>query len=619
MSAVVLSGGHILGSASGIFNIGSGSGYDGSLQILASGQIANSQGTPLMLRGFNAVGFDAQITGGMFTSNRFWAANPWGATGQGSGALATGSTGPSYPAMALWNPNIIRIGVNPQAFANYSPALPVWGGSVAASTWSSTNSPQAMDPNGTYKQFLLDHILGVRSINCASIISVAYTAPQFTLGGVTNWIAAVDQAPFLDYDGGYPFWCGTDPTKSFPAWLATNFGSASFNTANGYNGGAAGTYYNPAYGGSTGINDFIFELFNEPYLTNQAFTFYEDSGGTQSGTLAPATPSGQLNGNLLYTTGAQYTKLIGGWCTWFYQQGTTIAIPAAFTSPPNSNPSNPGGLAGALALSWRILGYQPALNAIRANGFTNIIQVNSDSFASSYQELPYIYPQDTLSPPQVSLGNHPYPTAFNSNTSYPKNSDVSTASQWATYSNELLAGTLSVTAPSWTTGWTAGRVVPIVMDEWGDTSGVTALNPSQYIQVLTAYADSKTKGLVHPVCFGWQGPTPNGDTGGPYDYTVAIFGSTITCTGSIATGTPAVLTVTSTPTSPLQAGMQLLTSGGAQAGYIIKQLTGAAGGIGTYSFSISSAVGSQTLSFALPGPFIGAGLTIYNWMQPHGN
>jgi hypothetical protein len=53
-------------------------------------------------------------------------------------------------------------------------------------------------------------------------------------------------------------------------------------------------------------------------------------------------------------------------------------------------------------------------------------------------------------------------------------------------------------------------------------------------------------------------------------------------------------------------------------GYIIAQLSGAAGGVGTYSISVNQAYGSQTLTFAMPVPYpAGGSPTIYNWMQPH--
>ena len=262
--------------ASGNFNLqvsANVQGYDGSLQLLVSGQIANGHSNAIMLRGMNLVGLDAQIMGGICTSNQYWSTNPWGNTSHFGSVPPTGPTGPSFPAIATWKPNCLRFGINPQAFANYSVSLPVWGGSVASSTWQSgAFAPQAVDPHGIYKQTVLNAILGCRSINCYMIVSCGITAPQFTLGGVTNWMAAVDQPPFLDYASGYPFWCTSSTTTSFPAWLATNFGSAAFNTANGFNGGAAGAYYSSAHGGSTGINDVIFELFNAPYQTTQAFT-----------------------------------------------------------------------------------------------------------------------------------------------------------------------------------------------------------------------------------------------------------------------------------------------------------------------------------------------------------
>jgi hypothetical protein len=689
-------------------------GFDGVVAVSAAGRLVNGHGNPLTLKGFNMTGIDTQITGGVFGSNRYWANNPWGSTGQGSGvgggSIQTGPTGPSFPAMAYWRPNCIRYGCNPQAFANVSVAMPVWGGNIANSYWSSNYSPQAMDTVGNYKQILLEAIQGVRSINCYSLFAIGITAPQFTLGNVTNWVAATNQPPFLDYDSGYPFWCSNNASTSLPAWLATNFGSQQFNSTNGFNGGAAGQYYNSAIGGPSGLNDFIFELFNEPYLTTQAFTFYKNNAdGTMSANLAPAVPAGAgLSGYLTYTTGSHYCQLIGGWCNWFYQQGSSTSIPGVqftgsvsgntltvssglvnqtqgannnsiqpnmvifpssgsiatntiimpfgtngtsgtggtgtyalsnsatissttivatgWVNPSNGSPASSGGnLAGALPLPWRILGYQTCVNAIRAMGFTNVIQINGDQFAQTQLTLPYILPVDTLSPPQFTNGGHPYPQGgvYNSPTNYPANADNNTNSQavWNEYANKLINGTLSVPAPSWTTGWSNNMVIPVVYDEWGDESGPASagtLQVSQYDQQIMSYVDANP-GAIHGVCFAWQGPSPNNTTGGPFTWTVAEFGPWKTFTGAITTGnttSPPTLNVTSTPNVAIVPG-DVFQTGNESGTYVINQLSGTQGGIGLYSVSVNTAVTSGTLNLALPVAFYGHGNTMYNWMVNH--
>jgi hypothetical protein len=608
---------------------GSVNGYDGSLVINSVGKVTNGHGVPIMLRGFNTPGLDGQILGGVFTGNRYWAADPWGSTGP-AGGYATGLGGPPYPAIALWNPNLIRMQITPQAFLNLTVALPVWGGSVAASTFGTTD---VGDPLGIYKQTIITAIKAMRGINTYIIIGGGSGAPAFTLGGVTHYIAAVNQPPALDWDTGSVYWF--DPVLSLPVWLANNFGSAAFNAANGFNGGAAGAYYDPAHGGSTGIGDFIFEIMNEPYTGNQAFTLYmKNADGSQSSTQPPASPG--LNGNLTYTQGNEYVLLNGGWCSWFYQQGATQAIPAQFTNPPNVSPPSAGGnLAGALALPWRIIGYQEATNGIRALGFPNIILCHTDGFCQSQQSIPYLVPVDPQPTnwsggtwnPQIAFAWHAYPTAENSNTSVPICIDQSTlnSSTWHIYSDELLAGTLNPGTPSWSTGWSVGRVLPLFFDEWGDASGTGALQPNQYVNALTAYFDSKPIGLCHSAIYAWDGVAPNNIAAGTYtQWFVAILGPSITFTGAINNGTVGqagqIMTVTGTPSAPIQAGMQLI--GGSNNGTYVAAFgtngTTGAGGAGTYWVSVSQSVGNTTITAGLPGPWQGNGLTYYGWIQPHG-
>jgi hypothetical protein len=410
----------------------------------------------------------------------------------------------------------------------------------------------------------------------------------------------------MDYDSGSLYW--TDPSQSLIAWLATNFGSASFNAAfnggAGINGGAAGTYYSASHGGTTGIQDFIFELFNEPYLNGQAWTLTQlNPDGSDSGTLCPST-AGITGGNMKFVPNNFYAMLHGGWCNWMYLQGG--GIPSSFVSPPNTMPNSNGGLANALAQPWRVFGYQAALSGIRALGATNIIQVNSGQWANSQQSLFAFIPTDTVSPPQISTGYHCYPNGYNSSTSAPENSDG--GATWHFYADQLVAGTL--------TG--IGRPVPIIIDEWGDVSGPGVTSTSQYDQQIQNWIDSALIGTAHAAHFNWTGPNNSSDTG-TYKWCLTVKSASVSCTGSVSGG---VLTVTAVTGTPIGPGM-VLDSGYPNpknqgwGTWIVSQLTGTTGGVGTYQLCLNGGSSSGTITLITPEPYNGDGTTYYDWVYSH--
>jgi hypothetical protein len=78
-----------------------------------------------------------------------------------------------------------------------------------------------------------------------------------------------------------------------------------------------------------------------------------------------------------------------------------------------------------------------------------------------------------------------------------------------------------------------------------------------------------------------------------YSYGVSIGSHTATFTGSIATTT---LTVTANSAGSILPGMIITGTGVSANTYIVTQLTGTAGGTGTYSVSVSQTVASTTLT-----------------------
>jgi Chitobiase/beta-hexosaminidase C-terminal domain len=584
-----------------VYTIGSSNaaGYDGALSINAAGQIVNGHGNPIMLRGVNVTGLEGQLAANA-SSGAGWSWNPWGNM-SADGGSPTNLNGPNMVAIANWKCNFIRITMNAQSFLNVKNG--VLGGSQASPVWTSTYSA---DPKNLYKQSLLQAILNARKSNLYMLVNFHCSAPAFTFGGTTAYLPGFNQPPFMDYDTGSLYW--TDPSQSLIAWLATNFGSASFNAAfnggQGINGGEAGAYYSSSHGGATGIQDFIFELFNEPYLNDQAWTLTKlNADGSDSGVPCPST-AGVTGGNLKFVPNSFYAMLNGGWCNWMYLQGS--GIPSSFKSPANTNPASSGGMANALAQPWRIFGYQAALNGIRALGATNIIQVNSGQWANSQQSLFAFIPTDTVSPPQISTGYHCYPSAYNSSTSVPYNSDGGPT--WHSYADQLVAGTL--------TG--IGRVVPIIIDEWGDVSGKSVMATSQYDQQIQNWIDGAPLGTAHAAHFNWTGPNSASSTGS-YEWCMTVKSAPVSCTGSISAG---VLTVTAVTGTPIVPGM-VLDSGYPNPNnqgfgtWIQSQLTGTTGGVGTYQLSFSGGSTSGTITMIYPEPYNGDGTTYYNWVYNH--
>ena len=228
------------------------------LSMNASGQILNQSGTPIMLRGVNLTGLENQLAGALAGG---FQSTVWG-NFSSDGTQTTSERGPSFPAIALWKPNFVRILLNGNSFLNCPTAKltdPSGTGNVATAAWTNLTTSDAA---GRYRPALQDAIDGARSINCYALLVYHTASPSFTLGGTTAFTYATGQPPFMCYDSAFPFWCG-GPGVSMPCYLASVYGSAAFNTANGITAlggalGAAGPKYNSNFGGASGIDDIIF-------------------------------------------------------------------------------------------------------------------------------------------------------------------------------------------------------------------------------------------------------------------------------------------------------------------------------------------------------------------------
>jgi Chitobiase/beta-hexosaminidase C-terminal domain/Cellulase (glycosyl hydrolase family 5) len=562
-----------------------------SLSINSSGRLVNSAGTAIMLRGANLTGLNDQIAEG------FGITDPWGNSNT--------PLDPNFINMAAWKMNVARIILNVQSFLNLT-VRTLTGTTNGTAGWSAGTF--ASDPVGNYKAYLAAAITKARANGMYVILDCHECAPQFTLSATTAYLCAIDQSPFMDQNSCSLFW--SDATQSLPVWLATNFGSAAFNTAHGYNGGAAGASYNALYGGTSGFSDIIFELFNEPYFSNQSFTLTTRAGSfgnpawkannggsaytTTNGGTPPDTPGNSGLGG--YTSGQEFVALYGGFCNWFYQQNVYVnsrGIPPGFVV---------GSTAGALNQVWTVYGYQQALDGIRALGCTNVCLVNGQGFASTQSNLPYYMPVDSLSPPQVGTGWH----AYQSGTSgYPVTLDPgSGTSACLTYSAANAAGTSGL-----------GRAVPVIITEIGTASGGASPQPDLYIQAMTALVDARTLGSSHYVSFCHNGGGANGAS--TTSFADTVYGAPVAITAGIS-GT--LLTVSAAGGTILP-GMAITSGAQLGAPYILPYGSGGTtgtGGTGTYQIDNSQTVaGGTSMNVNALLPFSGQGQTYYNWTSVH--
>ena len=302
---------------------GGGPGGGRVVAINSSGQMVNQNGTALQLRGAN-MGMDSNIYSNQPASQQVWA--------------GTGIGGPPWPTYQTWNPNVVRLTLNASAWLNVAVGVFTTTSTATAPAWSSSIPA---DPNGVYKNGVLQAFQWARKSGCALYIDCHMSAPTFTFGGTTYFAGAYGQPPFLDGDCALQFWIagygagpGTTDLAGYPssgivAQISNWFGAPGFSAGNG---SSAGQYYDPTIGGTTGYGDFIFEIFNEPYLTNQSWNFNTVSGG----------------GGTSLT--AQQTMLNGGYCSGFYNNG---AGPGQMGTPGN-NAGTQVGIPGVVYSSGQI-------------------------------------------------------------------------------------------------------------------------------------------------------------------------------------------------------------------------------------------------------------------------
>jgi len=190
----------------------------------------------------------------------------------------------------------------------------------------------------------------------------------------------------------------------------------------------------------------IFELFNEPYID------YYASGSTLYGLM--------LNGGTVST----YTWAVGAY---------------------NVSPAGGVGIAG----------YQQALNAIRGAGANNVCIVNGPSWTQEAENYKQWFPTDTLSPPQLAAGWHPYP-----NGTYPyTNGDV-----YGQIGSDTGAGTSSFA--QWFQA-ILNNGTPVIITEDGGEGGASATSGEPHMAYMESWADAQ---FASYIAWEWTEPQTYG-------------------------------------------------------------------------------------------------------------
>jgi hypothetical protein len=452
-------GSHLVGASGKVFATSSGSSGSGLAVSVSGNTLINaaygSSGSQIQLRGADMSALE--FVGVQGFSN----VNEWG------------GVEPAWGVYQTWKPNCIRMPLNVASWlgltcqtADANPATSFSGTNVLA------------DPQGDYKQTVIDGIAQAQQVGCYVILDLHWSAPQVTLGGSTQYILANGQPEFANSSTDITFWTSianyfgtqaTPQTSSTTAATAlssgtvytiltpgstnwTAVGAANNNAGTVFTATGAGTGSGVANYGSISNAGILFELFNEPYMDDYA------SGSTLYGLM--------LNGG----TVATYHWAIG-----------------AYSVAPT------GGVG--------IAGYQQMLNAIRTTGAQNVIIANGPSFTQSIENYAQYTPTDTLGTPQVCVGWHPYP-----NGTY-------------NYSNGDVYGKIGADSGGGTylsTQWaqavlTAG--LPVIITEDGGQGGSGSNSGEPHMSFMQHWADAFG---AHYIAWQWNNPQSSSSTTNNY-------------------------------------------------------------------------------------------------------
>lgn len=599
----------------------------------AAGKIVDGTSTPIQLRGANG----GEMDGGIYNGN------------DSPHACMNGFANGGYPYGTFandWKMNVNRVPLNISAFLNVNTAL--ISGSPTSPAFSNA---MVSDPAGVYKNCLLSIILWDNYYHIYTLIEDHFSAPVYTIGGVTKYIAAFGQPLFGSQAESFHFWTDaygagpgvTDangqPSSGVTGWLGHWLGTAAYNTAHSIPGaggvtGAAGQYNDPNVGGATGFGQIIFEIFNEPQLNAQPANLNtQNLGAGSTVTFAQCMHDGCW-------ASAYFNQNIGNG----NYQGTPVGISSSVYGP-SGQPNTTGSTLG-YNYWWQVEGYQPVLNGIRALGATNIVSISGPSFSFDFSYDNTIFPTDPLvaaggiaqlAHTWHAYGNGSFP---NSTDAFGSNSLANTANQIRLVQN-VIAGNTNFTVGG-TTFPGVPLALPVLATEFG--SQYVCTTPDPYVTSIDQWADGLTDthtgtpspGLFHPFMWAWPDPagiassTSSACSDGSgwdmlkYTATSSITASVSTTIATLPNGnkappTSGVMTVTNANGNNLAANSQWIVLGGAGVNnfWIGPQLSGTAGGAGTYAVSYGQTVASTTLTIAQTVCTPGQGCTYRNYTSTH--
>jgi hypothetical protein len=417
MSAVVLSGGHILGNSGGVFATNA-AGYDGVITVSGS-VFKNGLGATQQLRGANiqkhVLGMVQGQTfspSGVHDISEGNYVNDQSSTDNGlSGASAAITAGgPNTSYMQPWKFNCIRIGINEASVLGYT-------------SYDITGAAQNFNNYGTYTGLAylkqLDYYIAqYNAIGCYVILCLAFTSPGRN--------APMYQDVMANQDNSIQCWTTLANRYGYPNGTALKIN-----------------------GGSIDNQSVLFELFNEPWVYNAPSSNWTTlmQGGflgvpnkeaslsnvanvygylvsSTSGTFTPGeaftttSPSGGTgNVQSIYTNTTTGLASSGTTSIWLLN-GNTPDL--SFTTGTVIHGSTSGATATLTngTYGYYVAGHQQMINAVRATGAWNPVLVSGLDYNKDLSSWATYAPSDSTAPtgysgpgwtPQLACCWHPYP------------------------------------------------------------------------------------------------------------------------------------------------------------------------------------------------------------------
>jgi hypothetical protein len=494
MSAVVLSGGHILGNSGGVFNV-SAAGYDGVITV-NGGAFNNGAGAVQQLRGVNIQGqpeymiVSAQTIAstGVNDCSGGSLLNDQVATVTGSGAsTALVNAGPITSYMQNWKINAVRVGINEASWLGYTCYEP-GGTAINPDNYGSY-------PLLSYQNQIIHQVAALNAAGFYVILTLAWTNP----GRCTP----LQQDIMANQDNSIQCWQSIAGVFGYPNGTALK-----------------------QNGGTVDNRAVIFELFNEPkefetqtYQGGFVNSYYQYNNGATAiypfpcnvptGSFTPGeavTISGGITGNILCYYLNTTTGLASSGTTFVHLynlSSTSISNGATITG----NSSAAHTTTTSATYGWYVAGNQQMLSAIRTAGAGNVVLCSGTDFSKYLNNwLTYMSGMDNTAPTgwsggwtsQLGAHWHPYP---------------------------VTNGVTAVTVQSGGTGYSSGDTILLYMPEDDQYNVTDPYSGCCYYQTQVTVGSGNVSGGILSGTLtldtGYTGGTPGKSGGGNGQITVS--------------------------------------------------------------------------------------------------